>query len=113
MFQEQSLGWQPRFGFSYLPFGTGSKTTIRGGFGLFNDYFPAQIMGDLISNVPNVNRFTVLGAAYGNPITMDPSAPIADTRSQPRQIKRFRRSTRRADTTVFRMEPGKSHVQIR
>ena len=71
--EEQTLGWQPRFGFSYLPFGPGSKTTIRGGVGLFNDYFPAQIMGDLIANVPNVNRFTVLGAAYGNPITMDPT----------------------------------------
>ncbi|MGA8089268.1 MAG: carboxypeptidase-like regulatory domain-containing protein [Terracidiphilus sp.] len=73
LFEEQILGWQPRFGFSYLPFGPGSKTTIRGGFGLFNDYFPAQIMGDLISNVPNVNRFTVYGAAYGTPIAMDPS----------------------------------------
>ncbi|MGC1421215.1 MAG: carboxypeptidase regulatory-like domain-containing protein [Terracidiphilus sp.] len=73
LFQEQQLGWQPRFGFSYLPFGAGSKTTIRGGVGLFNDYFPAQIMGDLISNVPNVNRFTVLGAAYGVPISMNPN----------------------------------------
>lgn len=73
MFDEQKLGWQPRFGFSYLPFGAGSKTTIRGGVGLFNDYFPAQIMGDLISNVPNVDRFTVLGAAYGNPISMNPA----------------------------------------
>ena len=72
-FDEQPLGWQPRLGFSYLPFGPGSKTTIRGGVGLFNDYFPAQIMGDLISNVPNVDRFTVLGAAYGNPITMSPA----------------------------------------
>ena len=73
MFDEQKLGWQPRFGFSYLPFAAGSKTTIRGGVGLFNDYFPAQIMGDLISNVPNVDRFTVLGAAYGNPISMNPA----------------------------------------
>jgi len=73
LFEEQMLGWQPRFGFSYLPFGPGSKTTIRGGVGLFNDYFPAQIMGDLISNVPTVNRFTVLGAAYGNPISMAPT----------------------------------------
>jgi hypothetical protein len=77
MFEEQMLGWQPRFGFSYLPFGPGSKTTIRGGFGLFNDYFPAQIMGSLISNVPTNNRFSVLGAAYvgagGSYIAMDPT----------------------------------------
>ena len=73
LFEEQTLGWQPRFGFSYLPLGPGSKTTVRGGFGLFNDYFPAEIMGDLIANVPNVDRFTVLGAAYGTAIAMDPS----------------------------------------
>jgi hypothetical protein len=73
-FEEQKLGWQPRFGFSWMPFGSGSKTTVRGGFGLFNDYFPAQIMADLITNVPNVDRFTVLGPYFGgNSITMDPS----------------------------------------
>lgn len=38
---------------------------------MFADYFPAQIMGDLIANLPNVDRFTVLGTAYGNPITTD------------------------------------------
>lgn len=70
-FSEQEIGYQPRFGFAYLPSGANSKTTIRGGFGMFNDYFPAQIMGDLIANVPNVDRFTVLGAGYGNPITVD------------------------------------------
>jgi len=78
-FEEQTLGVQPRFGFSYQPFGSGSKTTIRGGVGIFNDYFPAQIMGDLIANVPNVDRFTVLGAAYigagGFPIAMSASRP--------------------------------------
>jgi hypothetical protein len=31
---------------------------------MFADYFPAQIMGDLIANVPSVDRFTVLGAAF-------------------------------------------------
>ena len=40
--EEQTLGWQPRFGFSYLPFGPGSKTTIRGGVGPSTDYFPAN-----------------------------------------------------------------------
>lgn len=70
-FEQQRVALQPRIGFSYLPGGQGSKTTIRGGFGMFNDYFPAQIMGDLLSNMPSVDRFTVLGAAYGNAITID------------------------------------------
>ena len=63
-FQQQNFAYEPRLGFSYLPGGVNSKTTIRGGFGMFADYFPAQIMGDLIANVPNVDRFTVLGAAF-------------------------------------------------
>ena len=70
-FQQQNIAYEPRIGFSFLPGGADSKTTIRGGFGMFADYFPAQIMGDLLANLPNVNRFTVLGAAYGNLITMD------------------------------------------
>jgi hypothetical protein len=40
---------------------------------MFSDYFPAQIMGDMMTNMPTVDRFTVLGTAYGNPITLDPS----------------------------------------
>ncbi len=43
-FNQQELAWEPRVGFAYQ---AGSKTTIRGGFGMFADYFPAQIMGDL------------------------------------------------------------------
>lgn len=70
-FKQQNIAWEPRAGFSFLPGGADGKTTIRGGFGMFADYFPAQIMGDLIANLPNVDRFTVLGAVYGNPITMD------------------------------------------
>src|ERR1700739_2042998 len=74
-FKQQELAYEPRFGFSFLPGGPGSKTTIRGGFGMFADYFPAQIMGDMMTNLPTVDRFTVLGTAYGNPITMDASRP--------------------------------------
>ena len=76
-FNERNVAYEPRFGFSFLPGGQGSKTTIRGGFGMFADYFPAQIMGDLMANMPNVDRFTVLGYAYGNPITMDPASALS------------------------------------
>ena len=58
-FEERNVAIEPRFGFSFLPGGADAKTTIRGGFGMFADYFPAQIMGDLMSNMPNVDRFTV------------------------------------------------------
>jgi len=63
-FEQQNLAYEPRLGFSYLPGGAGSKTTIRGGFGMFANYFPAQIMSNLVSNLPNVDRFTVYGAAF-------------------------------------------------
>ncbi len=65
---EQAIAWEPRVGIAYQP---DPKTTVRAGFGMFADYFPAQIMGDLLSNTPNVDRFTILGAAYGNPTPMD------------------------------------------
>jgi Carboxypeptidase regulatory-like domain len=70
-FSQQDVAYEPRLGFSYLPGGADSKTTIRGGFGMFADYFPAQIVGDLLSNPPDVNRWTILGAAYGNNIPVD------------------------------------------
>jgi hypothetical protein len=76
-FDERNISWEPRLGFSFLPGGADSKTTLRGGFGMFADYFPAQIMGDLMANMPNVDRFTVLGAAYGNNITLDAASPVS------------------------------------
>lgn len=76
-FDERNVAFEPRFGFSFLPGGADAKTTIRGGFGMFADYFPAQIMGDLMANMPNVDRMTVLGAAYGNLITMDAASPLS------------------------------------
>lgn len=74
-FKEQSLAWQPRVGFAYLPLGSNSKTTVRGGVGFFNDYFPASIMGNLVTNTPNVGRFTVYGPYYsGTDIVVDPNS---------------------------------------
>jgi hypothetical protein len=72
--KQQNIAYEPRLGFSYQP---DSKTTVRGGFGMFADYFPAQILGDLLANVPNVDRFSVLGAAFGNPTPLDPSLPTS------------------------------------
>jgi hypothetical protein len=78
-FKQQDVAFEPRIGFAYQPGGTESKTTFRGGFGMFADYFPAQIMGDLLANPPTVNRWTVLGAAYvgagGFATPLDPNQP--------------------------------------
>lgn len=63
----QKIGWEPRIGFAYLPFGAGSHTTIRGGFGMFADAFPGVIADDLLNNAPGNVPFTLYGPAYGGP----------------------------------------------
>lgn len=73
----QTIAYEPRLGFAFQPGGPGSKTSIRGGFGMFSDYFPAQIMGSLMANAPNVTDFRVYGPNLGGPtpIPIDPSLP--------------------------------------
>jgi hypothetical protein len=74
----QVLGWEPRIGFAYLPFGSGSKTTVRGGFGMFADAFPGVIADDMLNNAPTNVPFTIYGPAFGgNPNTLVPSDPAS------------------------------------
>jgi hypothetical protein len=68
---QQVLGINPRVSFAYQPGGVGSKTSIRVGFGMFTDSFPAQIASSLLTNLPGVTPFTINGAAFGNPYTAD------------------------------------------
>jgi Carboxypeptidase regulatory-like domain len=56
------VSWQPRIGFAWSPFGAGTNTVFRGGFGLFTDMFPATIASSLLNNAP-LNNFFVTGAA--------------------------------------------------
>lgn len=68
----QKIGWEPRFGFAYLPFGSGTRTTIRGGFGMFADAFPGIIADDLLNNAPSNVPFAIYGPAFGG----DPTAAL-------------------------------------
>ena len=72
-FSQQNIGWQPRLSFAWLPFGQTGKTTVRGGFGLFNDYFPATIVDSLINNTPTKNYFLVNGEYFGSDTVLDPT----------------------------------------
>jgi hypothetical protein len=55
----QAIGWAPRVGFAYLP---DSKTTVRGGFGMFADAFPGQIASSFLNNAPTNVGFTLLSS---------------------------------------------------
>jgi hypothetical protein len=72
----QKIGWEPRVGFALLPFGAQSKTTIRGGLGMFADAFPGQVADDFLLNPPSEVGFTLYGPAFGGTnIALVPAAP--------------------------------------
>lgn len=56
----QKIGWEPRIGFAYLPFGADSRTTFRGGFGMYADAFPGQIADNFLNNAPTNVPFTLV-----------------------------------------------------
>jgi hypothetical protein len=51
-----NISWQPRFGFSWTPFGL-KNTVLRGGIGFFMDTFPGLIADSISSNPPLLNSF--------------------------------------------------------
>ena len=57
----QSFSIQPRVGFAFSPFGDGTSTVIRGGFGMFTDVFPATIADSILNNAPTNVGFTLPG----------------------------------------------------
>jgi hypothetical protein len=63
----QKYAPEPRVSFAYQPFGTGGKTVIRGGFGMFTDTFPGLIADTLLSNAPGNFHAAVYGSDIGNP----------------------------------------------
>ncbi len=79
----QVIGWEPRLGFSWSPMGAGTKTVVRGGFGIFNDVFPGTIADSVLNNAPTNVGFTLFGPAFGgsfiDPNPTDPTSAQATT----------------------------------
>jgi hypothetical protein len=56
------INWEPRLGFAWTPRGAGTDTVIRGGIGIFHDFFPATVADSFLNNPPLYNQFFVTGA---------------------------------------------------
>ncbi|MHB1022009.1 MAG: TonB-dependent receptor [Acidobacteriaceae bacterium] len=77
----QKVAYEPRVGFSWSPFGTGTSTVLRGGFGMFADSFPAQIADSLLNNAPVNSEFLAFGGAL-NPAASGSNASQAFAANQ-------------------------------
>jgi Carboxypeptidase regulatory-like domain len=74
----QAITVNPRVGFSWSPFGSGSSTVVRGGFGLFTDVFPATVADSFLNNAPTNVGFTLFGPEdSGGFISPNPANPAS------------------------------------
>lgn len=60
-----NIAWEPRLGFAWTPRGSGTNTVIRGGVGIFHDFFPATVADSFLNNPPLTNQFVVAGSCGG------------------------------------------------
>ncbi len=61
----------PRFGFAWSPLGP--STVFRGGFGIFDDAFPAVVGDSFMTNLPGLVNVRINGAPWGD--TTTPASP--------------------------------------
>jgi len=54
-----AIAWEPRLGFAWTPRGAGTNTVVRGGIGIFHDFFPGTIADNFLNNSPLYNQFVV------------------------------------------------------
>ncbi len=58
LFNLQQLEWQPRIGFAFNPPFMHESMVVRGGFGIFYDGLPGNILEGMAKNPPTKNTFT-------------------------------------------------------
>ncbi len=66
-----AINWAPRFGFAWSP--VGPNTVLRGGFGIFNDAFPAVVGDSFMTNLPGLVNVRISDTPWGD--TTSPSSP--------------------------------------
>ena len=63
----EKVALQPRFGFTWSPFGH-TSTVLRGGIGVFSDLYQGVLMDELIGNAPGTVGFTIAPGTFSAPV---------------------------------------------
>ena len=59
-----AIDWAPRFGFAWSPLGP--NTVLRGGFGIFDDAFPAVVGDAFMTNLPGLVNVRISDTPWGD-----------------------------------------------
>ena len=62
-----TINWAPRFGFAWSP--VGPNTVFRGGFGIFEDAFPAVAADQFMLNLPGLVEERITATPWGDTTT--------------------------------------------
>ena len=62
-----TIDWAPRFGFAWTP--VGPNTVIRGGFGMFDDAFPAVASDQFMTNLPGLVEVRITDTPWADTTT--------------------------------------------
>jgi hypothetical protein len=108
----QKFAAMPRVGFNW---GVSSKTTVRGGFGMFTDSFPGLIADRLASNVPGDFHAAVYGtqgSATGTDIGYDPGTVGGVQSDGSTLINGYKAATASASVFTTDFFAGRNAVQV-